>query len=1156
MSSTNASNASLYFISELPRTAQIHHRQPIVKLEASSSPDLPPDAPTQLLHLQYLASHLDQFPLDSHSSSAGPSEPATPVSSYNASAPPLFRFGQKTGHNYMSTQSWPSSSIGSPDLSAGPSDTIYRTKLDLGAMHHHHHSTVAFDEYDDDVSELVDMAGASTSHGGSTHDKSVRRRSSKACTFLGPSRKRGPPKGYIDAIEARLHQTEALLGIVLSSSDERAQTLLHDLSQDPLAKEIIKRVDNSPYGCQGRKRGDSTGGPKRHPASSSDSAHPQTSGKYTADKIDLQSTHPSNEWQDHVLSILRSASMMRGTLIQGDPETQISPTEGRAHRDVPSGAGTSRPAPPSLRVALPTDDHSDDERDQPIRRQRRRVDTGDADSYAYAAVSSRDSASPIFLSKLPHGSGSLGRGASPSYRHHRDNRDNGDGRRQYRQTPSSMDSASSGSEDELPEAVGQLSLNEDEQVRFHGKASGLYLLGTTERNDGRNAAGIWRFPKARVWPPLPDAHNSGTLQSQEDFRSTLPAVEDQEHLIELYFTYVHPSFPIIHKKSFLETYKTGLVGPEETHSPPPDPHTASTSTSSPTPPYTSRRQRRVPVLLLLTVLSVASRFQTTANSKPPYPSDGSTMWAAGDEYLDQAKLLLDRCYSSSRPAICQALLLMGYREIGIGAMAEAWTYIGMAIRMAQDLGLHRSADGWARAELGGRLFSDTELQERKRIWYGCVVMDKYVSTYIGRPLAIMESDFDTTLPDDDDPHPSQPIHGTPLPPVPGRLMTCFNASASLSNLIGDIVVGIYAVRPLSSRHGALARLERELDKWYLDLPEHLRCDIGSTKHPVPAPHILNLHLQYWCTVILLHRPFIRRLAKSKHSPIDDAGEARVLAEKSYGLCSAAANHTTAIIDDYIEFWCIKRGAVFLCYYIFTASLMHITTLSSYPHDPQAQTGLVKCMDALRRMEIVWPSAARALELLQGSKLSLEQDTLGQLSQTHGRRKRVAESCLDDLSNRSRAETQDYLGLRSSFGLPGSHAVLPGTDDNGTSIRTPYFPSYERWTSDTSHTTMPFTGPLSTSVLPQMYSSGLADERTVTPQSRSHSSSESTHGHGQRYPQYWNDYSAFTAYSNLPQSTPSAQSGSSSMYLHDQYGIYGTPQSSVYSAITCSILRGV
>lgn len=74
---------------------------------------------------------------------------------------------------------------------------------------------------------------------------------------------------------------------------------------------------------------------------------------------------------------------------------------------------------------------------------------------------------------------------------------------------------------------------------------------------------------------------------------------------------------------------------------------------------------------------------------------------------------------------------MGYREIGIGAMAQAWTYVGMAIRMAQDLGMHRSADGWARAELGGRLFGEWELQERKRVWYACVIMDKYVSTYIG-----------------------------------------------------------------------------------------------------------------------------------------------------------------------------------------------------------------------------------------------------------------------------------------------------------------------------------------------------------------------------------------------------------------------------------------
>ena len=50
-----------------------------------------------------------------------------------------------------------------------------------------------------------------------------------------------------------------------------------------------------------------------------------------------------------------------------------------------------------------------------------------------------------------------------------------------------MEESESG-EDEIAVAVGQLSLNEDEQVRYHGKVSGLHLLGANQRQDGR---GIW-----------------------------------------------------------------------------------------------------------------------------------------------------------------------------------------------------------------------------------------------------------------------------------------------------------------------------------------------------------------------------------------------------------------------------------------------------------------------------------------------------------------------------------------------------------------------------------------------------------------------------------------------------------------------------------------
>ena len=71
-----------------------------------------------------------------------------------------------------------------------------------------------------------------------------------------------------------------------------------------------------------------------------------------------------------------------------------------------------------------------------------------------------------------------------------------------------------------------------------------------------------------------------------------------------------------------------------------------------------------------------------ADAALPLPPSG-VMWAAGDGFLERAKVILDRTYSSSRPSTCQALLLMGYREIGIGAMAQSWLYVGMAVRMVR-----------------------------------------------------------------------------------------------------------------------------------------------------------------------------------------------------------------------------------------------------------------------------------------------------------------------------------------------------------------------------------------------------------------------------------------------------------------------------------------
>ena len=66
-----------------------------------------------------------------------------------------------------------------------------------------------------------------------------------------------------------------------------------------------------------------------------------------------------------------------------------------------------------------------------------------------------------------------------------------------------------------------------------------------------------RYPKARVWPPLPSG--STALSGEDEFVSQLPSAEVQRHLLDLYFAHIHPSFPIIHKQTFLDSYKAGYA---------------------------------------------------------------------------------------------------------------------------------------------------------------------------------------------------------------------------------------------------------------------------------------------------------------------------------------------------------------------------------------------------------------------------------------------------------------------------------------------------------------------------------------------------------------------------------------------------------------------
>jgi hypothetical protein len=60
-----------------------------------------------------------------------------------------------------------------------------------------------------------------------------------------------------------------------------------------------------------------------------------------------------------------------------------------------------------------------------------------------------------------------------------------------------------------------------------------------------------------VWPP--SDLRPIRLIDEDSIEVPFPTQDEQDILIHLYFTYVHPTFPILHKTHFLEEYERRFV---------------------------------------------------------------------------------------------------------------------------------------------------------------------------------------------------------------------------------------------------------------------------------------------------------------------------------------------------------------------------------------------------------------------------------------------------------------------------------------------------------------------------------------------------------------------------------------------------------------------
>lgn len=76
----------------------------------------------------------------------------------------------------------------------------------------------------------------------------------------------------------------------------------------------------------------------------------------------------------------------------------------------------------------------------------------------------------------------------------------------------------------------------------------------------------------------------------------------------------------------------------------------------------------------------------------------------------------------------------------------AWYWIGTAISLCQTMGLHRDLE----AVTTKNHFSDSKLRLFRRLWWSCVIRDRWLALAFGRPMRIQLEDCDTLMPSTED----------------------------------------------------------------------------------------------------------------------------------------------------------------------------------------------------------------------------------------------------------------------------------------------------------------------------------------------------------------------------------------------------------------------
>ncbi|KAM0263775.1 hypothetical protein ACHAQJ_001093 [Trichoderma viride] len=287
------------------------------------------------------------------------------------------------------------------------------------------------------------------------------------------------------------------------------------------------------------------------------------------------------------------------------------------------------------------------------------------------------------------------------------------------------------------------------------------------------------------------------------------------------------------------------------------------------------KEKRVEPILVDAVCAIAARFSdhhilTGGNEKMPRTERGQV-------FAQRARQATVDTFPCPSVGAVQACLLMAYEGFGANQDSALWMYLGLAIRMAVDLGLqkcvgiqyqgekdpwytrHRSRvnddDHESPEALKGDGIDALSPQEQKEVeqeridtFWSVFILDRVISSGTGRPVTIRDGDYELAFPEPN----NDLITGWPNP---------FPVFLKIINLYGqvcDVLNNLHDAQDLTQdKWDQLSEMEHRLTRMYKHWDPRLQFNVSNFKTYLgmgQGTNFILLHFWFHALFIILHQP--------------------------------------------------------------------------------------------------------------------------------------------------------------------------------------------------------------------------------------------------------------------------------------------------------------